>query len=245
MPFTFSHAVVAFPLKKKFFKYFSLLGLILGSMGPDFLYFINLKPSGHYGHTFFGFIILNIPLCLLINYIFIKNIRDSLIAHLPERIQVYFCNCYKEKTDYSLKGMIIFCYSALLGMITHVFWDSFTHKSGYFVDKFSFFQQSLHILNYNIPVYKILQHGSTIIGAVIIVTYILKGFFKNNFISTNISIPKLRKSEKVIYFLKTVLIMILFMLVIYLIGNLNSIGGLVVCSINGLFIGLYISSLTK
>jgi len=245
MPFTFSHAVVGFPLKKKYTKHFSLLGLVLGSMAPDFLYFINLKPSGYFGHTLLGFLILNLPLCFLLNYLFTEHIKDSLIAHLPEKIQFYFSICYKQKSDYTMRSMVIFCYSALLGMVTHVFWDSFTHKSGYFVDKFSFFKESLNLMNHNIPVYKILQHGSTIIAAIIIIAYILKGFFRGTIVTNNVLIPKLTKSHKVIYFLKTILISLLFILGIYLIGNLNSIGGLIVCSIDGLFIGLIVSSLTE
>ncbi|MCM1989225.1 DUF4184 family protein [Oceanirhabdus seepicola] len=245
MPFTFSHAVVGFPLKKKYSKHFSLLGLILGSMAPDFLYFINLKPSGYFGHTLLGFLILNLPLCLLLNYLFTEHIKDSLITHFPKKIQSYFSNCYKQKSNYSMKSMIIFCYSALLGMVTHVFWDSFTHKSGYFVDKYSFFKESLNLMNHNIPVYKILQHGSTFIGALIILIYILKGFFYNPIVRNRAVIPELGKSNKVLYFLKTILISILFILVIYLIGCLNSIGGLIVCSIDGLFIGLIVSSLTE
>jgi len=245
MPFTFSHTVVGFPLKKKFCKHLSFLGLILGSMAPDFLYFINLKPSGHFGHTLSGFLILNLPICLFLNYIFSEYIRDSLIAHLPQRIQFYFSNCYKQKSDYSIKAMIIFCYSTLLGMLTHIFWDSFTHKTGYFVDRFSCFKQSLNFMSHNVPVYKILQHGSTFIGAIVIIIYILKGFFKGTLLEDTVLIPDIRNSKKIIYFLKAILISILFILMIYSTGNLNSIGGLIVCSIDGLFIGLVLSSLTE
>ncbi|WP_434297574.1 DUF4184 family protein [Clostridium sporogenes] len=42
MPFTFSHPAIVLHLEKKWNKYFSFTALILGSMSPDFEYFIYL-----------------------------------------------------------------------------------------------------------------------------------------------------------------------------------------------------------
>lgn len=55
MPFTLTHpALVVFNKNKNF----NLLGLILGSMAPDFIYFILFNPSSNLGHTLNGFIFL-------------------------------------------------------------------------------------------------------------------------------------------------------------------------------------------
>lgn len=56
MPFTLAHpaAVVFFKNKK-----FNLTALILGSMAPDFIYFLNFRPYGNLGHQILGFFILN------------------------------------------------------------------------------------------------------------------------------------------------------------------------------------------
>jgi hypothetical protein len=62
MPFTFAHPVVVLPLGKIWGKLFSLTGLVLGSMAPDFIYFIHFRPDSGYGHCIQGFFLLNLPL---------------------------------------------------------------------------------------------------------------------------------------------------------------------------------------
>ncbi|MDU4473291.1 MAG: DUF4184 family protein, partial [Clostridium perfringens] len=80
MPFTLAHpAAVVFLKNKKF----NLTALILGSMAPDFIYFLNFRPYGNLGHQILGFFILNLPLCILLAYIFHNFIKSPLISHLP------------------------------------------------------------------------------------------------------------------------------------------------------------------
>jgi hypothetical protein len=50
LPFTFAHPSSSFPIKCIKPRYFSLVGLILGSMSPDFEYFIALEPYQIIGH---------------------------------------------------------------------------------------------------------------------------------------------------------------------------------------------------
>lgn len=54
MPFTISHAIYAIPIRHIMPKYFSVMGLILGSMSPDFEYFIYLEPYVTIGHSIQG-----------------------------------------------------------------------------------------------------------------------------------------------------------------------------------------------
>lgn len=67
-----------------------------------------------------------------------------------------------------LEEFFVFCYSALFGMVTHVVWDAFTHKTGYFVMEMPLLQEEV----YSIPIYKFLQHGSTCFGLLLLI-YVL------------------------------------------------------------------------
>lgn len=49
-----------------------------------------------------------------------------------------------------------------------IFWDSFTHDTGYFVQKIKILNQSVDLFDKQIPILKILQHLSTFIGAFVI-----------------------------------------------------------------------------
>ena len=232
MPFTLCHpAVVIFSKNKKF----NLLGLILGSMAPDFIYFLLFNPSSNLGHTFLGFILFNLPLCFLLNFLILKVIKDPFIINLPFKFNHFYIGLLHYNFNFkSIKNNFIFAYSCLIGMLTHVIWDSFTHNTGYFVLRLRFLRKSLNLFNYQVPIFKILQHGSTFIGFLVIVYF----FFSIRKYSTEYI-----KSNKFIYHLIAILIQIIVILLSYILFDTFGIGRLVVTFINGLFIGYFISSI--
>ncbi len=64
--------------------------------------------------------------------------------------------------------------SILIGAASHVLWDSFTHDNGYFVQTIPILQNSVEFMGRQIPILKILQHASTLIGATAIAFAIYK-----------------------------------------------------------------------
>ena len=52
--------------------------------------------------------------------------------------------------------------------MTHILWDSFTHQHGHFVQTISSLQQPIFIFGRLIPVHKVLQHTSSLIGVLLI-----------------------------------------------------------------------------
>src|SRR5690606_38632392 len=47
-------------------------------------------------------------------------------------------------------------------------WDSFTHAGGYFVELHPILTADITLAGFDIPLYKILQHGSTVVGGLVI-----------------------------------------------------------------------------
>ncbi|MDV8114372.1 DUF4184 family protein [Bacillus sp. BAU-SS-2023] len=232
MPFTLAHpAVVIFSKNKNF----NLLGLILGSMAPDFIYFLLFNPSSNLGHTLLGFIILNLPICFLLNYLILKFIKNPFIINLPSKI----CNYYTYLINYdfnfkSTKNIFVFTYSCIVGMLTHIIWDAFTHKTGYFVVNINLLKESIHILGYQVPFFKLLQHGSTLLGFFVILYYFYTiRRYSNKYI----------RSNKFQYHLTAISIQILIIILSYLIFKNFGIGRFVVTFINGLFLGYLTSSI--
>lgn len=232
MPFTFAHpSVVIFSKSKKI----NLGGLILGSMSPDFIYFLLFSPSSNLGHTLIGFIFLNLPICFLINLLFYKYIKDFFILTLPNFISKKYLYLIKNKNEVTnTKKSIVFSYSCIIGMLTHVFWDSFTHETGLFVENIGLLRTEITLVGHNIPIFKLLQHGSTLIGFLIlfIFLYIIRD---KNPKTSNISINKFN-------FLISVFIIQIITLILSYIFSVNikgdfGIGQLVVTYINGLFLG--------
>lgn len=62
--------------------------------------------------------------------------------------------------------------SAVIGMASHVIGDTFTHVDGYLVNSIPFLKQYIFMFGTEIGVYKILQHGSTLVGFGIIFMYL-------------------------------------------------------------------------
>lgn len=232
MPFTLAHpAVVIFSKNKNF----NLLGLILGSMAPDFIYFLLFNPSSNLGHTLLGFIILNLPICFLLNYLILKFIKNPFIINLPSKICNYYT--YLRSCDFnfkSTKDVFVFTYSCIVGMLTHIIWDAFTHKTGYFVVNINLLKESIHILGYQVPFFKLLQHGSTLLGFFVILYYFYTiRRYSNKYI----------RSNKFQYHLTAISIQILIIILSYLIFKNFGIGRFVVTFINGLFLGYLTSSI--
>jgi hypothetical protein len=168
MPLTFAHPAAILPFSRKS-RYIHFSALVLGSMAPDFEYFLKGRPMGEIGHTFGGFVWFNLPLVILIYFIYHIFVHEALFNHLPFFLQDPYT---KRITSYGILKIVVFCYSAIFGMVTHVIWDSFTHINGYMVLKFpEFFTYSTNTYGSSIPLYKFLQHGSTLFGLTIILVY--------------------------------------------------------------------------
>lgn len=175
MPFTFSHPAIVLPLTYLPRKWFSLTGLIIGSLTPDFEYFLRMKIQSNYSHTLSGLFWFDLPLGIVLAFIFHNYVRDCLFDNLPtvlkSRLEVF--KQFNWNT-YFKKNLIVVSISILIGAASHIFWDSFTHDHGYFVKTIPELTNTVNVLGKQIPILKILQHSSTLIGGLVIVFSLLK-----------------------------------------------------------------------
>jgi hypothetical protein len=175
MPFTFSHPAIVLPLTYLPKRWFSLTGLIIGSMTPDFEYFLRMKIQSLYSHTINGLFWFDLPLGIILAFIFHLLVRNTLFGNLP-----YFINSrlseYKsfQWTYYFKHHWLVVCISVLIGAASHLLWDSFTHQHGYFVAAIPQLTQKVTLLGKDVFLFKILQHGSTLIGTIVILYAFLK-----------------------------------------------------------------------
>jgi hypothetical protein len=235
MPLTFAHPAVILPFSRKS-KYINFSAMVLGSMAPDFEYFLRGQPMGEMGHTFTGFVFLNLPLVALIYFIYHSFVHQTLFNHLPFFIKDTYTN--RLDSSNALK-LIVFSYSALFGMFTHVAWDSFTHLNGYMVLEFpAIFTNTYTIYGFNIPLYKFLQHGSTVVGITSIIGYMyFKGLSQKN--------SRVDWRHILTFWSSLILLTILFVFLWYLIDSVSilSYGIIVVRIIDSFLISLLLISL--
>ena len=238
MPLTFAHPAAILPFSRKS-RSIHFSALVLGSMAPDFEYFLTGRPMGEIGHTFAGFVWFNLPLVILVYFIYRLFVHETLFNHLPLCLQ----DPYVKRIDSNeIVKIVVFCYSALFGMLTHVVWDSFTHINGYMVLKFPvFFTYSTNIYGFSIPLYKFLQHGSTLFGLTIILVYM----YVRALSQKGHSRALVSRKQKLIFWSSISLSALVFVLLWYLIDyvSIMSYGILVVRMIDSFLLGLLVGSL--
>ncbi|HMQ61409.1 MAG TPA: DUF4184 family protein [Flavilitoribacter sp.] len=175
MPFTFSHPAVILPLTYLPRRWFSLTGLVIGSLTPDFEYFLRMRLQSRYSHTTAGLFWFDLPLGLVLAFLFHNQVRNSLFDNLPPFFKSRF-QAFRQFNwnSYFIKHIWIVAVSILVGAASHLLWDSFTHKTGYFVRTLPALAGSVELSGIQLPIFKLLQHISTIIGGVVIAFVIYK-----------------------------------------------------------------------
>lgn len=175
MPFTFSHPAIVLPLTYLPKKWFSLTGLIIGSLTPDFEYFLRMRVESYYSHTIGGIFWFDLPLGLLLSFIFHDLVRNSLFGNLPIFLKSRFTTFKNFAWNkYFIRNWLIVIVSIFIGTVSHIFWDSFTHTNGYFVEAIPALKNKVEFFGEQIPSFKIFQHSSTLIGGLVIVFAIYK-----------------------------------------------------------------------
>lgn len=167
MPFTFSHPAIVLPFLKIRQAWVSMSGLVIGSMTPDFEYFIKMKLSGRVGHSLEGVFLFDLPVACVIALVFHQLVKRPLINNSPDWIRQRLIPLRDfDFLAYLRRHFVGLVCCVLIGSATHILWDSFTHPHEYFRGRISFLSTIVSIDGFfSIPLYNLLQHTSTLIGA--------------------------------------------------------------------------------
>ncbi len=163
MPFTLSHPAAAVPFARRGLV---LSALVVGSLSPDLIYFLCLSVRCQFGHTLLGLFLFDMPVGLTLLWLFHTVLKYPLLSLFPARHQQ--CLMPLAKTPFHfipLRRFLLIVLSLLLGAITHIVWDSFTHSSGWMVQQFAVLKTPIIDMSQKaIKLHNILQHSSTLLG---------------------------------------------------------------------------------
>src|SRR5579883_3328227 len=84
MPFTLAHPAIVVPLARWRPRVFPLTALVVGSMSPDFEYFVYLRPIRTIGHDLMGIPLLCVPSGLLVLLLFEYLMKRPMILLFPQ-----------------------------------------------------------------------------------------------------------------------------------------------------------------
>ncbi len=169
MPWTFAHPAAVLIFRRWFPARLHFLALVVGSLAPDFGYYVSRFDLAKLAHTAWGSLSVALPsglVLLLILYL----LREPLCFLLPSPASAALRSWFFQNIE--LRIVTLFCVVLFieLGVWTHIVWDSFTHRSGWVVMQLAFLQRpALHWDSLTLPIYSLLQHASTLLGVGILV----------------------------------------------------------------------------
>jgi len=163
VPFTLAHGAAALPFRRSRLIF---SGLLVGTFAPDFEYFLRLNIHGRFGHSLLGTFVLTLPLALLVLWLFHAFVKFPLARLLPDAIQRRLTSHVGKFHFGGPARIALIVGSILIGIMTHLLWDSFTHPNTWPFRHWGVLGQTIQVPMLGlIPLYKVLQHGSTIAGA--------------------------------------------------------------------------------
>ncbi|WP_239004088.1 DUF4184 family protein [Nocardia panacis] len=168
MPLTFpSHALAVLPLKIRWPRHLDGVALVVGSAVPDAAYPLAGLISMPEPHSLSALLWWCLPIGIVATVV-IRRSAGTIAAHLP-RLGEF------DLPAYGVLGSVrhrwyITGYSILLGALTHIFWDGFTHDPagghGWGVASFPVLTQQSPLGK---PWWYLLQQASTFGGALLAV----------------------------------------------------------------------------
>jgi hypothetical protein len=170
MPFTFSHPAAILPAKYFPEKWISFTALVIGSITPDFEYFIRMRNFGEYGHTWTGIFWFDLPLAFALTFIYHAFVRDGLIDNLPRILRKRLIRFKGLSWPNYVKGhfwVVLVC--LLVGITSHILWDGFTHRTGYFVGLMPWLNENTYIFwGIGYSRFYVLQQISSLAGVILV-----------------------------------------------------------------------------
>lgn len=134
MPITFAHPTAAIPFTRLGMP---LSALVVGSMMPDLPYFLHLSTGAGYAHTPRGLVTFCLPVGFVTLWVFHTMLKRPLLSLAPPAHRRRLALAAQEFRFLPLSRLIVASFAVLLGAVTHVVWDSFTHSNGWMVQRMS------------------------------------------------------------------------------------------------------------
>ncbi|MFC5956101.1 DUF4184 family protein [Streptomyces pratens] len=180
MPFTLSHAVAVLPAVRTDGTGRGPLVpavLVAGSLAPDLTYYAagflsGAMEFGDFTHSFPG--VLTIDVCIAWALVGLwLLVREPLVALLPRPRQgrtATLLRCGTPRARVCAPLAARWYVSAVLGALTHVVWDEFTHLDRWGIRIFPVLGQEIA----GSPLYWYLQYGGSAVAAVVIAVFLAR-----------------------------------------------------------------------
>jgi hypothetical protein len=158
MAFPLAHPAAVLPFRRHNLKWLNFSALVIGSLVPDLGY---LFPKGsRFTHQVLGSILFGLPVGLLILAAFYA-MRTPLVVRMPVRARQSLLPLCRRSPGTVWVAVL----SLIVGISTHVLWDSVTHPDGWLVGHIPvLFSPVMHFDGRTARVCTVLWYSSSFVG---------------------------------------------------------------------------------
>lgn len=160
MPLSPGHPAVVLPLQRLGLP---LSGLVVGAVAPDLPVFLPVGVSYATTHSGAG-LGADVLIGLAMLWLWVVLLRDAAVDLAPA-----LRSRAPARARLSARGWLLAPLAVAVGAASHVLWDSVTHDWGFVVHEVALLREELGPL----PVYRWLQHVSTVVGSAVVAAYCL------------------------------------------------------------------------
>ena len=239
MPFTAAHPLAVVPVLRR-------LGLdptclVIGSMAPDFEYFVRGEQVSTISHTLAGLALWCLPVTLILAALLHGLVKWPMLLVAPvaiaRRAAARVARPWRARPG---PGAIVSCVcSALIGSATHLIWDGFTHAQGFGPRHYRALKTPITLPAVGpIVLHRALQHGSTLLGVGVLGVLIVRGLRR----SAPIALPAVPRAAARAVVVACVLIAASLTLARLAGKHATDPGDLIVGAIAGLLAGVIVAS---
>ena len=173
MAWTFAHPAAVLPLRGICRSRLSFCALVVGSMTPDFGFYFGSFAISRKAHTLWGLLTICLPSGLAL-LVIIRALHRPISGLLPSPHRQRLLALAPIRSLRNPSALFWASIALLIGALTHLVWDSFTHQSGYAVSRWPFLRDTTVFLGKKgFELYEVLQDVSSVLGAAIVIfTYI-------------------------------------------------------------------------
>jgi len=140
MPFPLAHPAAVLPFRRNGAWGLNFPALVIGSLVPDAAYVFPGDDISTFSHQVLGSIVFGLPLGLLMLAV-LYFFRLTAVEMLPDPGRRLFLTlCYRP-----IGPLWLAAASLIIGIWTHVLWDSFTHNDGWIVGHLSILRTPVFI----------------------------------------------------------------------------------------------------
>ncbi|MFF4414794.1 DUF4184 family protein [Streptosporangium sp. NPDC001559] len=190
MPFTPSHvaAVLPFIASARARKVLDPWALALGTMAPDLPIFLPFLPNYGIWHSIPGAFTLDLLAVLVMFAVFHGLLRDPLTALLPAGLAGRAASLAPK---HDIGRLLPVVSGGVVGSLTHLLWDSFTHSYSIRIWGWSWLVDPLVG---QMPAFRVLQYLSSVVGLSLVLWWSWRGLAR----MTPVAVPdRLRLSTPV------------------------------------------------